>query len=60
MIKRLIKTNPLTYYFKDGVKMYGLHGELQGTVTDLYGNVTNIRGDVTDLYGDVTGYNRLK
>ena len=48
-MKKLLKkqVNQL-YYFKNRVKVYGVHERISGNVTGIYGNVSYISGNLDD------------
>ena len=55
-MKRLLKRNKIeTYYYKNSVKILGIHSGISGDVTDISGNVSGIIGDVSGIRGDVSG-----
>ena len=54
MKKLLAKTLIQSYYFKEGVKVLGVHEKISGNVSGIRGNVSSISGDVSGIYGNVS------
>ena len=43
------------YYFKDDIRIDGVHDDISGNVRDIYGNVSGISGDVSGISGNMSG-----
>ena len=55
MQRKLRKTLTETYFYKNGMKIIGIHDFLRGDVNGLSGDVSGLRGDVSGLSGNVSG-----
>jgi len=55
-MKRLLKRNKIeTYYYKNSVKILGIHSGIRGDVSGISGDVSDISGNVAGISGDVSG-----
>ena len=53
-MKRLLKRNKIeTYYYKNSVKILGIHSGISGDVSGIRGDVSGISGNVTGISGNV-------
>ena len=55
MIKKLVKKDRELYYYKDGVKILGVHKDIYGDISGIYGDISNITGNITGISGDISG-----
>lgn len=53
MKRALTKANCGVWFYKDGVRVEGVHEKIMGDVSGLSGDVSCLRGNVTGLRGDV-------
>jgi len=55
MKKVLTKIENNIYYFKDGVKILGIHSNISGDISGIRGDISEIRGDISGIRGDISG-----